>query len=323
MNLLVRNLETRRALLEMLCALPAEARGFALERVAFASVGGAVGPGLAYTRRGFALDREALGGTEALVVIADGPAARNVAAHEVAHCYLRHDSATVDAEREAAALAREWGFDGPSSDPEAAVAAFEAGSEPEHLIRSTVKDGALRVECHACGSRCRVYAPTAPGLPAEVGVECSRCGWLLLLNLGALRTCECGQHAAAVWSEGATPVSPTATAACTCGRTVTLRLEVNAPEPEVPEWRWAVREAAGLVAGLRASPSDPNWSALWLARRRILRAAHLLDDARGPVLAGLAVEVAAAGADLRHNDPEAAGKRLASVAAGLADVRAS
>jgi hypothetical protein len=98
---------------------------------------------------------------------------------------------------------------------------------------------------------------------------------------------------------------------------VTRRVKVNAPEPEVPEWRWAVREAAGLVAALRGSLLDPNWAALWLARRRILRAVHLLGDVR---LAGLAAGLEAAAAELRQSEPEAAGRRLASVANGLADV---
>lgn len=103
--------------------VPEEVQTFAAERCAFLALpdglDGAVWPGRIATHfHGSDAD--------AWIVLLDSPlpedAGEAVVAHELAHAFLRHDKLgqgdAAEIERQAAELARAWGFTGYTTDPE-------------------------------------------------------------------------------------------------------------------------------------------------------------------------------------------------------------
>jgi hypothetical protein len=313
-----------------LCAMPEDARRFAIERVTFAGVG--------VSAAGLAIGPTALGGSSWVVPLWERPGVGGTAAHEVAHALLGHEGRPCRAEdeREAATLAARWGFTGSSADAEGCAARFETALEQGRAwMRARVDEGVVSVECR-CGTPCRLYAPAVPGFSAEVGIECAACGWFSVEDLTRLVPCSaCGTRATVTWADGATPAVPLARWACTCGETATLRLRVEPPdespnEMDESEERWAMRQAARsllrLEGALRrltapvvsAEARERGRVSVWLARRRILLAARLLEgDPSGAVLKGLASQVAAAGAGLARDDLAGAADTLVAVAGTL------
>lgn len=229
----------------MLCRVPEPVRRFALEHVLFVSVGGAPGPGIPYTVVGLAVPRSRFDEVQWVVPLLDREGVGVTAAHELAHAYLGHARGTAEAEREAAELVRSWGFNGTSSDPDGCAARHDVAAERVALMRAGLVGDELQVTC-TCGAGCRVLAPVVVGLPAEVGVECPRCGWVALMDVGQLHACmTCGGTAGVTWAADATPELPVATHACSCGEVATFTLRTVPPSlpapPHALDWMLGVR----------------------------------------------------------------------------------
>lgn len=208
---------TRRAIFEALIRLPEPVRRFALEQTATIGVGRAAA--------GIAFPPDALGPPRATIVLAERDGARETFAHEVAHAFLGHTQAGAEVEREAAAQARSWGFDGLSADPEACVARFKRDEDarPAFRIRATAET--VEATCH-CGAACDPLAPTVPGLPASVAVACPACGWVEVVDLAMfVGSCPaCVIRAVVTWAEDAMPQAPVVTVSCgSCGQCRRLR----------------------------------------------------------------------------------------------------
>lgn len=314
-----------------LCRMPEDVRRFALEQVVFAGVGAA--------SAGLAMGPALLKDAKWVVPLAERSGIASTAAHEVAHALLAHGVASAEHEREAAALAGAWGFDGPSADPDGCARRFEADPQRKLTVHASIAAGMLALECK-CGARCEVIAPTVPGLAADAGALCHACGWAGVVKLSELLACPtCKSPATATWADGATPDAPHAIWACTCGDSVALRLRCDASEapdvpavPELAEEVWAMRTAANALKRVadtlrRHSPAGPRLDAMeaeacrsgsWFARDHMLRAAHVLKaDARAASLSELAAKTAMAATDLERGDFARAADGVASVADAL------
>jgi hypothetical protein len=312
---------SRRDVLKALPRLPADVRAFVLERVTIVSTG--------RVTAGLALPPPVLGDDAWVVLLSERTGVTGTFVHEIAHAWLGHVHASADHEREAAGLAREWGFDGPSTDPDDCAERHVAGSEAVPLVRANVTADVLTIACR-CGAACSIYAPTAAGLPAEVGAECLACGWVTVVELDHVCPCPaCKARADVRWPAVATPAAPVAVWTCACGETRTLALQTApAAAPQLAEPEWAMRTAtAGLSRlgpALRSLSTADPWAlescraSLWFWRARLLRAARALGaDARGATLTELAREVAAAGASLESGEVSQAAARVDSVARAL------
>lgn len=330
MRVLVKDDASLKEVVMALCAMPEDARRFAIERVTFAGVG--------VSAAGLAIGPAALGGSSWVVLLWERPGVGGTVAHEVAHALLGHEGrpCCAEDEREAATLAARWGFTGSSADADGCVARFETALEQKRAwMRGRVDEGVVSVECR-CGTPCRLYAPVVPGFSAEVGIECASCGWFSVESVARLVPCSvCGTRATVTWADGATPAAPVARWTCPCGEAAALRLLVEPPyePPDVmdePEDRWAIRQAARTLLRLekalrRLAAPDMSVEArecgrvsVWLARRRILHAARLLEgNPRGLLLKDLAVQVGAAGERLGQGDLSGAADTLAAVADAL------
>lgn len=316
---------TLRQLVSTLVRLPEPVRAFAQQHVAVVVAGG--------TSRGCVLPRAALDGAEWVVVLAAGDSLPDVFAHELAHALEPH-LVGLESERAAAALARAWGFAGPSASPVEAERAYREGaareaapslradvvsevtSEVTSDVKSEVTSESLHLACATCGRPARFLAPTAPGVRAVLCAECPRCAGVALVALEDLVPCQtCGGRCRATWSEGASPASPRATWAChSCGevavREVLAAQESPAPSLPVPEDPEAARlqmAAAAMLRTeerLRALGSGPDACALescraavWWARGLVVRAAADLaaGDVREPFVRDAAEELSRAG----------------------------
>ena len=230
-------METRRAVFEVLCRVPEPVRAFALDRCAFASVGrGAAG---------MAISPVASGGTTWTIVLADRDGVTGTAAHELAHAFLGHDQASVEAEIAAAELAASWGIVGDSADASGCAERFKAWAAQVMDLRARVDDGRVMVECK-CGAQGTILAPVVVGRSAECAISCPACEWVLVIELADLVKCAaCGGRAIVTWAKGATPDAPTALWICPCGVNVTRRLLPNVVRPgPMPETEWRMRRAA-------------------------------------------------------------------------------
>lgn len=258
---------SRLAVLRAMCRMPEHARRVAVESTI-------VGVGAA--SNGMSFPPGEVNGAS-LVVVAERDGVLDTFAHEVAHCYLGHSRGGEQAEREAAALAREWGFRNDAADPEVAASLVQEfiTSAPE-MRAVTGQDSAVRIECR-CGSVCRVYAPTVIGMVAEIGIECPTCRWVVVEPLRELVRCpDCGARASVVWAPEATPTSPVARLVCSCGTSLSLRIHQCEPddvEPGPPrepedeaarEARQVARRLASITEKLRGlAPAVLAWVPRW------------------------------------------------------------
>jgi hypothetical protein len=324
MKLLIENAAARRAALQALCRLPEDVRRFAMESVVFASVG--------RVRVGLAITPELLKGAEWVVLLAERDGIADTLAHEVGHAVSAHDRPSEQAEREAAGLARAWGF---AADPDGCAATFAESRQPVTL--SVVVAGAgLTVKCGECGAACRLLAPAVPGIHAEAGVQCETCDWLKIFALDDLLGCpKCEGRVVALWTQDATPAEARATWTCACGESLTLRLQCEpvapAPSPrqDVAPEAWAMATAANMLMSLeealRRLPPDADAMArevirvrILYARQRVLCAARLLTaDTGAAMLVSVADEIAAATPPFLAGDFAGAADRVAGAARDL------
>lgn len=307
---------SRREVMRALCAMPEDARRVAFEDFVIAGVGLATA--------GMALGPSTLAGARWVLPLAERTGIGGTLAHEIAHAILGHKTGGLDREREAAALAREWGFDGPSADPDRCADALRQALERGTSMRAAVVDGALAIECE-CGSWCRVVAPTVPGLAAKCGVECPACGWYEIVGIGELRACPTCATRTVLWAPDATPSEPAVRWDCDCGETHTIRCDVPGPVT-VSEERWATRTAADALVSvartlrnldaadpdMRAVSTESCRAAVWFAHERLVRLAQLRP---GADVEAWAVEVAEIGRRIGRGELSGAADRLAAIAA--------
>jgi uncharacterized Zn finger protein len=299
-------------------------RRFALEHVTFAGVGDVGGDQRVV---GLAIGPRLSEGAEWFVPLAEREGIGATLAHELAHAMAGDEDASGEAEVRAVTQANAWGFS--DGDPAEHAARFE---RRQRVVRTHAKamGDQLLVSCHECGSACRVFAPTVPGLPAEVGLECPRCGWVVARAVSDVADCAaCGRAATVTWAEAATPDDPSATWTCECGTTTTLALVTAPAEVEVGPEAQDVRAAASelmdaeetlrLLGGSgdeqRAVALERCKIGMVIAIHRLRRTAKALgDDPQAGALRGMADEVGVAVSEFARRDDSAAADRVAKVA---------
>jgi hypothetical protein len=327
-RLYVESAAALREVLETLVRLPLEARRAALARVAFTGLGD-VGDGQCIV--GTALGPRSLGGSEWVIVLQQREGIGLAAAHELAHVLANDDlNASADAEARAVALVNSWGLAG--GDPAEHAARFERRQRTV-TTRTRVDGDRLGLSCAQCNAPCHVVAPVVPGLPAEIGIGCERCGWFVLRSLASLVPCvKCDRDTATVlWADTASPQHPAATWTCAiCGPTTLVLTSEPAPvepaevPPELAYARQAARELMNvekLLLVTNGSTDERHMMArerarvgMVLADQRLRRSAAALgDDPQAGVLRDLADEVALAVSDFLRSDDAAAADRVASI----------
>jgi hypothetical protein len=336
-NVFVYDAASLAAILRALCRLPEPIRRFVAEECVVVSVG--------VVTAGLNVHPTHASGRN-VIVIAEGRGDLSgpTFGHEVAHAVLGHSLGTVEAEREAAALCASWGFGGDgltsggAADPGMAAALLLTERANAPRMRAVTRDSSVRIEC-ACGAACRVYAPTAVGLAATVGVECVVCGWVAVEPLARLVKCHgCGSTTTVRWSADATPELPRASWECTCGVSATLRLAdpdaeaERPPKPSVPEELWhadrAARQLIGIEGSLRrlaaqagdvSDAAESLRSGIAWSRSLLLRALRGLDagDSRGSALIDADGELSSVAERLALRDLAGAADLVASAARQL------
>jgi hypothetical protein len=324
---------TRREILAALCAMPPSARAVALRDVTFCGVG--------VRSNGMTFPPGAsVGGW--LVCIAERDGARDTVLHEVAHVVHGHRHGGEAEEAEACATAAAWGAVGDSANAEAQVAhAHQFYASAPRMLVGTDRDGTVRITCQKCGARCQVFAPTVPGLSAEVGVSCEVCDWCEVMEVSQLVKCpDCGERATVLWGEDASPECAVARLACACGTSLRLKCEPDAePEPErprrapVPEL-WPVVQVARRLPAIGASLrrleaavqagdvpdalESGRASLVWL-RQLLARAVRSIDagDSRRASMTDADAKLASAGAELAQRNFTAAADHVARATATL------
>ena len=312
---------TLRSVFEALVMMPPDARAIAVRDVTFVGVG----------VRTNAMAIPPAGAAEGWIVcLAERDGARDTVLHELAHVYHGHPHGGAEAEAEACATAASWGAAGHSADValHAGHARTWQAAAPRVFVGS--RGGTITVACGRCAAACEVLAPVVAGIPAEVGLGCSSCGWFELVKVAPLVSCPvCGKAATATWTPDATPSAPEVRLVCECGTNVSLRLHTEPDEPERPPRStglWLVDRAAGQIAGVEASlrrlalAAEPDGVAvescrsvvLW-SRQLLVRAARELQgDPRRPIVDDAAGELAHAGERLSARDLAASADAVAS-----------
>lgn len=269
MKLVVFGAAARRVVFEALAKLPEPARRLALTEAAILIINPA-------SENGWCASGDLLVGARHVIALHVHAGLADTLGHEVAHAFRGPGPGSPDDERAAAALARTWGFAGPSADPDACAAAYREEATP---VRFRLGPDDVSAACATCGSACIVIPLVVPGLRAEVGAGCARCN-----TFGAFYVpdgaCPCGSRPAAVWAAQATDEFPAATWVCECGASIS-RIIISAmpepapasdiviPEPDEPAAHFFLRQAAFVL-------TLPNGSAAW-ARRQLRRALDELD----------------------------------------------
>ena len=262
MNLSARDPAMMRTILEAVCRLPESVRRFVVERVVFVSLDDYSWNGQDFYTRGRAISPDQVADRWVIVLAPDAPA--STIAHEVAHSFAEHEAGGADAEREAAQLARSWGFTGDAADPDSAVERYLDAAEEPMRIRARVSDaGALGFDCRACGCACAVLAPVVAAFNAVVGVECTTCRKAGLFEVaGVLKCPTCGERPAVTWETGATPQVPVARSVCTCS-SVMLMIAPSVIDPEpIEPWMFYAHSARRVLA----MNGDPAWARLQLRK---------------------------------------------------------
>lgn len=261
----------RVAVYSVLCRVPESLRRrFHSGEIAVASVGRAAA--------GIFLPPTALNGAREMIVLFEYAGTEATFGHEAAHAYLGHDAPSEENEIAAASLTRSWGFGGNSADPEGCAERYRREEEKQSApwLMPVVEDVGFSFECIVCSARCRVIAPTVPGLDAKVAIQCVACSRVGEKNIATLlvQCPTCSERPTAVWSDDAIPSAPVFTIACGCGP-ATLRVicepaMLDEPGDDESEERWACRTALRMLKRARTSPER---AFLWQAENRLRRAA--------------------------------------------------
>ena len=317
----------RQEVLEALCKLPEHARRFALEHVTFVGLGDVGGDQCVV---GVAVGPRRREGTEWVVPLMQREGIGATLAHELAHAMAGDEVASCEAEVRAVAQANRWGFS--DGDPAEHAARFER-RQRSVTTRARLSGDTMSMAC-TCGTPCRVWAPAVPGMKAEVGLGCRRCGWVETRSVDELCDCpSCHCPLTAVWTEDATPSAPRATWTCSaCGATATVALP-TAPEeveatPEVQDVRAAASELMGAEETLRRLGGSRDLQhalavescrvGMVFAGQRLRRAAAAFgSDPQASVLLGMADEVGLAVAEFVRRDDFSAADLAARIAHAL------
>jgi hypothetical protein len=315
----------RREVVAALVRMPEAARALVLQRCVVVVSGGSVN-GQVFGSRWFA-------DADFLIVLSAREGIGETLMHEVGHLVAGGPDGP-ESERAAARLARAWGAAGDSADPEGCAQRFVA--EAAAPVRARLEGGELRLECGTCASACEVVAPTVPGLAAEVGASCPRCGWFDVVSLSNISPCTCGSRATVVWTEQATAAEPTAAWTCTtCGEVVTRELRVGPDREPVPAadpadlGAWHVMHAVRVLLGVeeslrRSEPGDvmtleANRGSLWWAKRLMMHAleefAH--GDPRRPYVEDALADLEGTWVSVSQRDLAACAATAARVARAL------
>ena len=119
--------KTRECIIHAISKLPTQAQIFSLDRCAYLSIANDSGMVLPGKIGVHASDRTSR--NMWLILLSDELSAdgEGVVAHEIAHAWLKHDrlgDIPESGERDAAMLAKSWGFEGRGTDPEFCDAPF-------------------------------------------------------------------------------------------------------------------------------------------------------------------------------------------------------